>query len=125
MKLPLVCYCLQIAGREFLIKVTHDGFIHWDDYQERRRLRHPTERSLEIKAIFGSPKARQRLNAEIDEFTVSFRLSTEMSARFAEAARLFDSKQWTDANERQLDEHLVPLFWENVNAYIVNPINAP
>jgi len=87
----LFSYCLQIADREFMIQVTRDGFIHWDDYQHRRRVRNPAERGLELHAIAGSERARKRLVAEIGEFTVSLRLSPKMFARFSEAARLLDA----------------------------------
>ena len=49
----LFSYCLTIGCREFLIEITRDGVIHWDDYQQRRRMRNPDERHLELEA-FGS-----------------------------------------------------------------------
>lgn len=118
----LFSYCLQLGDREFLITVTRDGTIHWDDYKQRRRLRSDDDRALELHAIAGSERARERLAAEIDEFTVSFPLSAEMLARFTEAARLFDADQWTDAHEQELDRHLHPLFWAEVNPHLAHPI---
>lgn len=118
----LFSYCIEIASREFMIAVTCDGTIRWDDYKQRRRQRSDDDRALELHALAGSERARKRLAAEIDEFTVSFRLSPEMFARFTEAAHLFDSDQWTDAHEQELDRHLLPLFWSDVNPHLLHPI---
>jgi len=120
---PLFCYCLQIANREFLIEVTHDGSIYWDDYQARRRARGPTEHHLEIEAFIGDSHARKRLNAEIDEFTVSCRLAPELFARFSEAARLLADDRWSVTDEEKLDQFLIPLFWSEVNPHLINPLS--
>jgi hypothetical protein len=122
---PLFCYCLTVQDREFLIEVAHDGTIYWDDYQMRRRVRAPDDRCLEIKTLLGDTRARKRLNAEIDEFMVSFRLNPELFARFTEAASLFDAGQWTVAHEEELDQCLVPLFWSDVNPHINDPMERP
>ena len=122
---PLFCYCLKIADREFLIEVTHDGFIHWDDYQERRRARGPAEQHLELKAFVGDSHARKRLNAEIDEFTVSFPLDSDVLARVREAARLLAEDRWTVTDEEQLDTLLFPLFWSDVNPHLHDPLARP
>jgi hypothetical protein len=118
----LFSYCLMVTDREFLIEITRDGTIHWDDYKQRRRVRSDEDRALELHAIAGSEPARKRLAAEIDEFTVSFPLSAEMLARFIEAARLFDAGEWTDAHEQELDRHLLPLFWSEVNPHLASPL---
>lgn len=118
----LFSYCLAIGSREFLIEVTSDGLIHWDDYQQRRRMRNPDERHLELEAFIGSSKARKRLSAELDEFTVSFQLSPELFARFSEAARLLANDRWTDADEDELDQFLIPLFWSEVNPHLHDPL---
>ncbi len=121
----LFCYCLKIAGREFLIEITRDGAIHWDDYQERRRVRSPAERHLEIKVLVDDSHARKRLNAEIDEFTVSCRLAPELFARFSEAARLLADDEWSVADEAELDQLLIPLFWSEVNPHLHAPLEPP
>lgn len=120
----LFCYCLQIADREFLIEVTRNGLIHWDDYQARRRTRSPAEQHLEIKAFVGDSRARERLNAEIDEFTVSCRLAPELFARFSEAARLLADDRWGVTDEEKLDQFLIPLFWSEVNPHLINPLSS-
>jgi hypothetical protein len=120
----LFCYCLKVADCEFLIEVTDDGFIHWDDYQRRRRMRNPEERNLEIKAVLGSAHARRRLSTERDESVISFQLSPELFARFSEAARLFDADQWTIEHEEELDQHLLPLVWSRVNPCLSHPLSA-
>ena len=119
---PLFCYCLKIADREFLLEVTHDGIIYWDDYQTRRSLRGEEDRYLEIKSVVGDARARKRLNAEIDEFTVSFPLDSDVLARVREAARLLAEDRWTVAHEEPLDTLLLPLFWSEVNPYLPNPM---
>lgn len=119
---PLFCYCLQIADREFLIEVAHDGIIYWDDYQMRRRLRGADDRYLEIKTMLGDARARKRLTAEIDEFTVSFPLGPEVLARIRDAARLLAEDRWTTDDETQLDTFLLPLFWSEVNPHLPQPI---
>lgn len=118
----LFCYCLTIADREFLIQVTREGMIHWDDYKQRRQLRSDNDRALELHALAGSEHARRKLAAEIDEFTISFPLNAEMFARFTEAAHLFDADEWTDAHELELDRHLLPLFWSEVNPRLARPV---
>lgn len=122
---PLFCYCLQIADREFLIEVAQDGIIHWDDYQTRRRLRGAEDRYLEMKTMLGDARAQRRLNAEIDEFTVSFALSPDVLARVREAARLLAEDRWTVAQEEQLDTLLLPLFWSEVNPHLPQPLVPP
>lgn len=124
--LPLFCYSLEIpGGREFLIEVDHDGTIHWDDYRERRRLRHPSDENLEIGAMLGSQRARLRLASESAEFAVSFALPPDVLARIREAVEMEENGQWTAAHETELDKILLPLFWSDVNPYITSPINPP
>jgi hypothetical protein len=122
---PLFCYCLQIADREFLIEVAHDGIIYWDDYQTRRRLRGAEDRYLEMKTLLGDDRARRRLNAEIDEFTVSFPLGPDVLERVREAARLLAEDRWTVTDEEQLDTLLLPLFWSEVNPHLPLPLVPP
>lgn len=122
---PLFCYCLQIVDREFLIEVAQDGIIYWDDYQTRRRLRGAGDRYLEIKTMLGDSRARKRLNAEIDEFTISFSLGPDVLARVREAARLLAEDRWTTDDETQLDTLLLPLFWLEVNPHLPHPLVPP
>lgn len=122
---PLFCYCLQIADREFLIEVGHDGISYWDDYQTRRSLRGEQDRDLEIKSVVGDARARRRLHAEIDEFTVSFPLDPDVLARVREAARLLAEDRWTVTDEEQLDTLLLPLFWSEVNPHLPHPMVPP
>ncbi len=122
---PLFCYCLKIADREFLLEVTHDGIIYWDDYQTRRSLRGEEDRYLEIKSVVGDARARKRLNAEIDEFTVSFPLGPDVLARVREAARLLAEDRWTVTDEGQFDTLLFPLFWSEVNPHLPHPMVPP
>jgi len=112
---PLFCYCLTVGKRELAIQVTHDGVIHWDDYQEGRRSRDAAARA-EAGIVFMT---------EPDEFTVSFELSAELLAHFRKAAAMFDAGTWTTADESKLDEKLLPLFWQQVNPRLVHPLTAP
>ena len=121
---PLFCYCLEIADREFLIAVDHNGVIRWDDYQTRRRERSPSNRYLEIETALGDADARNKLSAEISDFAVSFPLSPELLDRIREAARLLADEKWTASNEEQLDKLLIPLFWSEVNPRLNNPIQG-
>ena len=118
---PLFSYCLQIADREFLIQVAHDGIICWDDYKMRHRLRGPSDQYLEIQVALGDDRARERLVTEMDEFTVAVPLSPELLARFREAATLFAEDRWTDAEEDGLDTVLIPFFWAEVNPRLKHP----
>jgi hypothetical protein len=122
---PLFCYCLEIAGREFLIEVSHEGVTYWDDYQMRRRLRNPAERHLEIGAFIGDARARRRLAAEIDEFTVAVKLSPALFARFREAARLLADGRWSADHEQDLDQFLIPMFWSDIDPHLINPLSEP
>jgi hypothetical protein len=85
-------------------------------------LRPADDRYLEIKTLLGDTRARKRLTAEIDEFTVSFLLDSEMMSRIHEAARLFAADRWTTQDEDQLDKFLLPLFWSDVNPHLPQPI---
>ena len=119
---PLFCYCLQIADREFLIQVAHDGIIYWDDYKMRHRLRGPSDQYLEMQVVLGNDRARERLITEVDEFTVAVPLPPELVARFREAAALLADDRWTTAGEEKLDTFLIPFFWAEVNPRLKHPI---
>jgi len=112
---PLFSYCLTIGGREFAIQVTHDGVIHWDDYQQRRR-----SRDADAQADHGI-----FFMTEPDKFTVSFELGAELLAQFRTTAAMFEVGTWTTEDERRLDESLIPLFWERVNPRLTYPLAAP
>jgi hypothetical protein len=105
--------------------VAKDGIIHRDDYQTRRRLRGVEDRYLEMKAVFGDSSARRQLNAEIDEFTVSFSLGSDVLARVRQAAHLFVEDRWTATDEEELDTLLLTLFWSEVNPHIPHPLVPP
>lgn len=111
---PLFCYCLAIGGREFVVQVSHDGHLLWDDYQKRRE---DLDSTGKLPPVVGGVLA-----LEPDEFTVSFKLDRAMLARFREAAALFQADAWTVEHESELDRHLVPLFWERVNAKLAQPL---
>jgi hypothetical protein len=122
---PLFCYSLEIQGREFMIYVSHDGAIYWDDYQDRRAARPPEERYLEIRMIVGDENARKRLDAETAEYTITFQLPLDVFLRIQEAARRFDADDWTTEDEIELNKHLEPLFWSEVNPYINKALHKP
>lgn len=112
---PLFCYCLGVGEREIAIRVTQDGVINWDDYQQRR-----TSRGARAQRGEGIVLA-----IEPDTFTVSFELGPELLARFRTAAVMLEAGTWTTEDERQLDEVLIPLFWERVNARLMHPLPNP
>ena len=118
----LFSYCLDFGNREFTIHVTHDGIIHWDDYMQRRRQRPEDDKYLEIESLVGSSRARKRLESEIDNYTISFPLPEHIFSRIEVAAQMFDAGTWTVEHEKQLDELLIPLFWEHVNPYLEPPL---
>ena len=120
---PLFCYCLQIADREFLIQVAHDGIIYWDDYKMRHRLRGTSDRHLEIQIALGDDRARERLVTEMDEFTVAVPLPPEMLARFREAATMLAEDRWTSADEEKLDTVVISFFWSEVNPRLKYPFD--
>lgn len=122
---PLFCYCLQIADREFLIQVSHDGMIYWDDYKMRHGLRGAADRYLEIQVALGDERARKRLDSEMDEFTVALPLPPELFAHFREAATLLAEDRWTTVDEEKLDAVLRPMFWNEVNFLIHSPLEKP
>ena len=124
MSAPLFCYCLQIADREFLIQVAHDGIIYWDDYKMRHRVRGPADQYLEIQVAVGDDRARERLVSEMDEFTVAVPLSPELLAHFRNAATRLDEDRWTTADEAELDTVLIPFFWAEVNPRLKHPFES-
>ena len=120
---PLFCYCLQIADREFLVQVAHDGIIYWDDYKMRHRLRGTSDQHLEIQVALGDDRARERLITEMDEFTVAVPLPHELLARFREAATMLAEDRWTTADEEELDTVVIPFFWSEVNPRLKHPFD--
>jgi hypothetical protein len=114
----LFSYCLDLGDREFLIAVTRDGFIHWDDYMQRRRQRHEEDKDLEIQTLLGSSRARKLLESETHIYTIDFKLPEDVFSRIEVAAEMFKAGTWTIEHEKELDKLLELLFWEQVNPYL-------
>lgn len=111
----LFSYCLVVGSREFVIQVTHGGVIHWDDYQQRRHSR----------GTDAQPGEGIVLLIEPDAFTVSFELGAELLGRLRTAGAMLEAGSWTRGDERRLDEVLIPLFWEQVNARLLHSLPNP
>ena len=121
-EMPLFCYCLEVQDRELRIFVSHDGHIHWEDYQEARRNRNPDDRYLELDTVFGSQRARKLLTTETTEYTISFKLESGLFSEVKRAAARLDADKWNQDDEVELDKKLLPLFWSEVNPYLNNPL---
>lgn len=118
----LFCHCLTVHGREFLIHVSCDGKMHWDDYASRQALRISESEDLEAAWFAGEEWARKRLVAELDEFIITVQLNEYMQRFIREASLLVECGKWTTDHESDLDRHLLPIFWSEVNPYLLRPI---
>lgn len=120
------CYCMDFGPREFLITVTEDGMIHWDDVNQRRKIRGEADQGLEIRAAFlGDESARARLHHEAREFTVSVELPPKLFERLKRAGKRLDRNRWTTEDEKKLDPVMAEFFWEHVNPFLNPKIERP
>jgi hypothetical protein len=104
----LLSYSLPVGGREFLIRVMTSGWIVWDDYQARRDCCGPA-----------APMAAD------DRFTVSMKMEPRLTAWFQEVAGMLANGSWSTKHEADLDARLAPVFWNEVNPRLLNPLPAP
>ena len=109
----LFCYCLQVGGREFAIRVDHGGNMIWDDYPSRRA----------AQTADGDGLAAPLFAAEPDAFTVSVRAHGGLLAQIREAAAQVATDEWDAKDEARLDDLLLPLFWTQVNSRLRHPVD--
>jgi hypothetical protein len=108
----LFCYCLQVGGREFAIRVDHGGNMIWDDYPSRR----------EAQTDDGDGLAAHLFAAEPDAFTVLVQARGNLLAQIREAAAQVAVDEWDAEDEARLDDLLLPLFWTQVNQRLRHPV---
>jgi hypothetical protein len=108
----LFCYCLQVGGREFAIRVDHGGNMIWDDYPSRRA----------AQAVDGDGLAAPLFAAEPDAFTVEVQARGDLLGQIRVAAARVTSDEWAAEDEARLDDLLLPLFWTQVNLRLRQPI---
>lgn len=108
----LLCYCLQVGGREFAIRVDHGGNMIWDDYPSRRA----------AQAVDGDGLAAPLFAAELDAFTVLVQARGNLLAQIREAADRVATDEWSAEDEARLDDLLLPQFWTQVNPRLRQPI---
>jgi len=124
---PILHYALLVAGREFLLTIHADGSSHWDDHSERRNLRHPRDRYLELAAFAGDAAAFRRLQHECMEFTIDAPVTKEILLKASEVA-VKDSRGGsyvarTMAREiAEMDSLLTEFFWKAINPQLGRPI---
>ncbi len=80
----------------------------------RHRVRGQADQYIEIQVAVGDRRARERLIAEMDDFTGAVPLSPELLARFREAAPRLDEDRWTTTDEVELDQVVAPFFCSSV-----------
>ena len=108
----LFCYCLQVGGREFAIRVDHGGNMIWDDYPSRRA----------AQAVDDDGLAAPLFAAEPDAFTVLVQARGNLLAQIREAAAQVAVDEWDAEDEARLDDLLLPLFWTQVNPRLRQPV---
>jgi hypothetical protein len=108
----LFCYCLQVGGREFAIRVDHGGNMIWDDYPSRRA----------AQAVDDDGLAAPLFAAEPDAFTVLVQARGNLLAQIREAAAQVAVDEWDAEDEARLDDLLLPLFWTQVNQRLRHPV---
>jgi hypothetical protein len=109
----LFCYCLQVGGREFAIRVDHGGNMIWDDYPSRR----------EAQTDDGDGLAAHLFAAEPDAFTVLVQARGNLLAQIRVAADRVATDEWAAEDEARLDDILLPLFWTQVNPRLRHPVD--
>ena len=109
----LFCYCLQVGGREFAIRVDHGGNMTWDDYTSRR----------EKQTADGDGLAAPLFAAEPDAFTVEVQARGDLLGTIRVAADRVASDEWAAEDEARLDDILLPLFWTQVNPRLRHPVD--
>lgn len=109
----LFCYCLQVGGREFAIRVDHGGNMIWDDYPSRR----------EAQAVDGDGLAAPLFAAEPDTFAVEVQARGDILGQIRAAAARVASDEWAAEDEARLDDFLLPLFWAQVNPRLRHPVD--
>ena len=108
----LLCYCLQVGGREFAIRVDHGGNMIWDDYPSRRA----------AQAVDDDALAALLFAAEPDAFTVEVQALGDLLGQIRVAADRVATDEWAAEDEARLDDLLLPLFWTQVNPRLRQPI---
>jgi hypothetical protein len=124
---PVLYYALEVVGREFLLAINSDGSSQWDDHSERRRIRHPRDRFLELAAFAGDPNAFRRLEHECIEFAIDATVTQEILAKAADVAlkdrlpsRYVSQSIVRDVAE--MDAMLTDFFWKKINPQLGRPI---
>jgi hypothetical protein len=108
----LLCYCLQVGGREFAIRVDHGGNMIWDDYPSRRA----------AQAVDGDGLAAPLFAAEPDAFTVEVQARGDLLGQIRVAADRVATDEWSAEDEARLDDLLLPQFWTQVNPRLRHPV---
>ena len=109
----LFCYCLQVRGQEFAIRVDHGGNMIWDDYPSRRA----------AQAVDGDGLAAPLFASEPDVFTFAVLADPMLLAEIWLAAARVTSGEWSAEDEARLDDLLLPLFWAQVNPHLRRPVD--
>jgi len=132
--LPMFYYVIEIGDREFALIIMTDGMSQWDDHTGRRRVRHPRDQHLELRAFTGETCALNQLENELLEFTISVPMPEKILARAVIMAEKEREEEATadefhgvteqaskDVNE--MDWLLTNFFWKEINPLLSQPIN--
>jgi hypothetical protein len=85
--LPMFYYVIEVGDREFTLVIMPDGMCQWDDHTGRRRIRHPRDQHLELRAFAGERRAFDQLENELLEFTISATVPQRVLLKAAEMAK--------------------------------------
>jgi hypothetical protein len=132
--LPMFYYVIEVGDREFPLVIMPDGMSQWDDHTGRRRVRHPQDQYLELRAFTGEPRALNQLENELLEFTISVPMPEKILAKAmimaekeregeATADEFHGVTEQASKDVNEMDWLLTNFFWKEINPLLSQPIN--
>ncbi|MDF1754735.1 MAG: hypothetical protein P1U89_18260 [Verrucomicrobiales bacterium] len=119
----LFAFSIVVRDREFPITFYPDGSSEWQDFTFQKRLTSEADTRDFVGALFGDAKSAQRHSDREHEFTVDAQLPEPLLQKIREAAAKFGADLLTIADEQELDSHLLPFFWSDVNHQLSEPLD--
>ena len=113
---------ITIQDHRFLVIIDRQGYIEWDDREGRLKQRPPSDRELELRALSGDERARQRLANEQTEYGIRFKLDPVTFEKFKEWDAIREAGFSTGPQEAETDSLLEQFFWREINPYLMKPL---
>lgn len=132
--LPTYYYIIEVGDREFPLVIMPDGMSQWDDHTGRRKIRHPRDQYLELRAFAGERRASDQLENELLEFTISAPMPEKIVMKAMEMAQNeregeATAEEFHAVTEKvakdvaEMDWLLTDFFWKEINPLLSQPIN--